>query len=120
MTPPQASPSNAAPRTLARLSGAGEFESLFERGRRIDGRYMQLIVAPTDAPQGRVGFVISRKALSRAVERNRLRRQVRAMLAERADVLARFDLIVRVRAPLARTDLAAAASEARTLIARVG
>ena len=43
---------------------------------------MQLIVAPADASQGRVGFVISRKALSRAVDRNRLRRPVRAMLAE--------------------------------------
>ena len=79
---------------------------------------MQLIVAPTDAPQGRVGFIISRKALSRAVERNRLRRQVRAMLAADAERLARFDLIVRVRAPLARADLAAAA-EARMLIARI-
>lgn len=92
---------------------------MFERGRRIDGRYMQLIVAPTQASQGRVGFVISRKALSRAVERNRLRRQIRAMLAAHADVITRFDLIVRVKAPLARTDLAAAAAEARALIARI-
>jgi ribonuclease P protein component len=94
---------------------------LFERGRRIDGRYMQLIVAATQAPQGRgrVGFVISRKALSRAVERNRLRRQIRAMLAAQADVVARFDLIVRVKAPLARANLAAAAAEARVLIARI-
>lgn len=81
---------------------------------------MQLIVAPADASQGRVGFVISRKALSRAVDRNRLRRQVRAMLAERAATLAAFDLIVRVKAPLARADLPAAAVEARALIARIG
>lgn len=105
---------------MARLAGAGAFESLFERGRRIDGRYMQLIVAATGAPQGRVGFVISRKALSRAVDRNRLRRQIRAMLAARADVLAAFDIIVRVKAPLKRADLAAAATEARALIARIG
>jgi ribonuclease P protein component len=101
------------------LAGASAFDALFERGRRIDGRHMQLIVAPTDAPQGRVGFIISRKALSRAVERNRLRRQVRAMLAADAERLSRFDLIVRVRAPLARADLAAAAAEAQALIARI-
>jgi ribonuclease P protein component len=105
---------------MARLSGAGAFEALFERGRRIDGRYMQLIVAATDAPQGRVGFVISRKALKRAVDRNRLRRQVRAMLADHATTMVAFDLIVRVRAPLARADLPAAALEARALLAQVG
>ncbi|MEO8849171.1 MAG: ribonuclease P protein component [Casimicrobiaceae bacterium] len=123
--PPHDAASSAAAKVppglaLARLAGAGEFEALFKRGRRIDGRYMQLIVAPTTAPQGRVGFVISRKALSRAVERNRLRRQIRAMLAARVNTLRAFDLIVRVRAPLARSDLAAAAQEARALIARVG
>ncbi|MEP7060767.1 MAG: ribonuclease P protein component [Betaproteobacteria bacterium] len=105
---------------MARLSGAGAFEALFERGRRIDGRHMQLIVAATDAPQGRVGFIISRKALKRAVDRNRLRRQVRAMLAEHAAALSAFDLIVRVKAPLARSDLPAAALEARALLARIG
>lgn len=81
---------------------------------------MQLIVAATDAPQGRVGFIISRKALKRAVDRNRLRRQVRAMLAEHAAALSAFDLIVRVKAPLARSDLPAAALEARALLARIG
>ncbi len=81
---------------------------------------MQLIVAATDAPKGRVGFVISRKALRRSVDRNRLRRQVRVMLVARAEILTAFDLIVRVKAPLARADLAAAAVEARTLIARIG
>lgn len=80
---------------------------------------MQLIVAAADAPQGRVGFIISRKALSRAVDRNRLRRQIRAMLQARADVLAGFDLVVRVKAPLARADLAAAAAEAPVLLARI-
>lgn len=102
------------------LSGAGAFDSLFKRGRRIEGRYMQLIVADTDASQGRVGFVISRKALVRAVDRNRLRRQIRAMLAARHPALADIDLIVRVKAPLKRADLAAAAGEARALIARLG
>ncbi len=81
---------------------------------------MQLIVAATDAPQGRVGFIISRKALKRAVDRNRLRRQVRAMLGEHAAALSAFDLIVRVKAPLARSDLPAAALEARALLARIG
>lgn len=82
---------------------------------------MQLIVAAGDAPPSRAGFVISRKALRRAVDRNRLRRQVRAMLvAQAAEASAPFDVVVRVKPPLARSDLAAAADEARRLVARLG
>ncbi len=79
---------------------------------------MQLIVADAEGPSGRVGFVISRKALPRAVDRNRLRRQVRAMLAEGAAAFARHDLVVRVR-PMKRAELPAAAVEARALLARL-
>jgi ribonuclease P protein component len=93
---------------------------LFERGRRVDGRYMQLIVAASAAPPSRAGFVISRKALKRAVDRNRLRRQVRAMLEIAARERPPFDVVVRVKPPLARKHLAAAAAEAALLIARLG
>lgn len=79
---------------------------------------MQLIVADAAESRGRVGFVISRKALPRAVDRNRLRRQVRALLTRDAPAFARVDLVVRVR-PMKRTDLPAAALEARALLARV-
>lgn len=80
---------------------------------------MQLIVAASDAPPSRAGFVISRKALKHAVDRNRLRRQVRAMLVAAAQTRPPFDVVVRVKPPLARKDLAAAAAEARLLIARL-
>jgi ribonuclease P protein component len=103
------------------LAGAAAFAAVFERGRRLDGRYMQLIVAAGARPPSRAGFVISRKALRRAVDRNRLRRQVRAMLVQRAAAFeAPFDVVVRVKPPLTRADLPAAADEARRLVARVG
>jgi ribonuclease P protein component len=103
------------------LAGAAAFAAVFERGRRLDGRYMQLIVANGETPPSRAGFVISRKALRRAVDRNRLRRQVRAMLVARARAASEpFDVVVRVKPPLARADLPAAADEARQLVARLG
>ncbi|HXU50714.1 MAG TPA: ribonuclease P protein component [Casimicrobiaceae bacterium] len=103
------------------LAGATAFAAVFERGRRLDGRYMQLIVATGERPPSRAGFVISRKALRRAVDRNRLRRQVRAMLVARAaEATEPFDVVVRVKPPLSRSDLPAAADEARRLVARLG
>jgi ribonuclease P protein component len=101
------------------LAGGAEFAALFERGRRLDGRYLQWIVASAQAPPCRAGFIISRKALRRAVDRNRLRRQIRAILTATARTAPPFDVIVRVKAPLKRTDLAAAAAEATRLALRL-
>jgi ribonuclease P protein component len=97
------------------LRGASAFDSLFRHGRRIDGRYLQCVVAAT-AAQGRVGWVISRKHVPRAVDRNRLRRQIREMLRTARVKFVHYDLIVRVKRPLVAADLPAAAAEARALL----
>jgi ribonuclease P protein component len=69
------------------------------------------------AAQGRVGWVISRKHVPRAVDRNRLRRQIREMLRAARVKFAHYDLIVRVKRPLVAADLPGAAAEARALLA---
>lgn len=67
---------------------------------------------------GRVGYVIGRKAMPRAVDRNRLRRRLRERVrAARPDV-ERYDIILRVRRNVARDDIAAAVDESRTLLAK--
>jgi len=68
---------------------------------------------------GRLGFVIGRKVLARAVDRNHLRRRLReAVRAERPQSTA-YDLIFRVRAPIARDELDVAAEEGAMLLQRL-
>jgi ribonuclease P protein component len=101
------------------LRGAGAFEAVFRNGRRFDGRYLQLISAAAASPPGRAGFVVGRKALPRAVDRNRLKRCVREMLRAARPRLEAVDLIVRLKRPLSPAEVPAAVAEAATLLAAV-
>ena len=83
---------------------------------------MQLVyvpAAPVEAPAGRYGFVVGRRAMKRAVDRNRFKRVVRERLRALADEVARYDLVIRVRRPVARDCVDAAAADAIVLIERL-
>jgi ribonuclease P protein component len=57
------------------LTNSAEFQALFQRGKRIDRP--SCVVLWTETGQARrVGFAVSRQ-LSRAVDRNRIRRRLR-------------------------------------------
>ena len=74
------------------------------QGQRSGSRLVVLHAAMTDTRAGqppRVGFVVS-KAVGNAVVRNRTKRRLRAVLAERLDRLpAGMDLVVRANPPAA-------------------
>lgn len=91
---------------------------MFRQGTRIEGRYVQIVSMPAQAPAGRIGYVISRKVLGRAVDRNRLKRRLREFLRAIGPEAARLDLVVRVKRPVARDALDDAFEEACALIAR--
>ena len=96
LVPPPAA--RATPRSRAyRLTGQGAFDAVFRAGRRVDGAYVQIIVAPTAAARGRTGYVIGRKVLARAVDRNRIRRKLREVVRAHRAALAAFDVIIRVK-----------------------
>ena len=76
-----------------------------------------MIAAPAAQDPGRVGFVIGRKAMPRAVDRNRLRRRLRENVRAARPAVERFDIILRVRDRVRRDDIAAAVAEARVLLA---
>lgn len=88
---------------------------MFRTGRRVEGSYLQLIVAPANGI-GRIGFVIGRKTLARAVDRNRIRRKLREVLRAQRAALRAYDIIVRVKRAASRADQDAATAEARLLL----
>jgi len=74
------------------------------------------VVATAQHVPGRVGFVVGRKALARAVDRNRFKRKLREVLRQERPGLAGYDLIVRLKRPAPGAELAAAIQEADGMI----
>lgn len=111
-----------ARRTLAhryRLRGVGAFEAVFRTGERHDAHFLQLIAAPAAQSPGRVGYVIGRKTMRRAVDRNRLRRRLRENVRASRPAIEAFDIILRVKRTVLRDDIAAANAESLRLLTRL-
>ena len=68
---------------------------------------------------GRVGYVIGRKAMPRAVDRNRLRRRLRERVRAARPAVVPYDIILRVRRSVKREDIDAAVGESVALLARL-
>jgi len=66
-----------------------------------------------------VGYIIARRSIPLAVDRNRLRRRLREAVRGARPEACRYDMILRLRGPLVRKDIRAAADEAAGLLARL-
>jgi ribonuclease P protein component len=102
-----------------RLRGTGAFEAVFRTGARHDAHFLQLIAAPAAQSPGRVGYVIGRKMMRRAVDRNRLRRRLRESVRAQRPAVQAFDIILRVTRTVRSADIVAANAESRQLLARL-
>jgi ribonuclease P protein component len=80
-----------------RLRRAGEFKSLL-RSHALRENGVALYVSQSEsAPKSRLGILVSRKALKRAVDRNRAKRVIREFFRlQKENFLKPADLVVRV------------------------
>ncbi len=90
---------------------------MFRTGQRREGAYLQLAFAPACVAPGRVGFVIGKKALPLAVDRNRVRRMLRPVVQAARPRIEAYDLIVRLKKGCPRTTFPVLALEAARLLA---
>lgn len=74
---------------------------------------------PARAAPGRVGYVIGRKPLPRAVDRNRIRRMLRPIVQAARPSIEVYDIIVRLKKACARSEFRSIADEGRRLIADI-
>ncbi|MEO5701712.1 MAG: ribonuclease P protein component [Casimicrobiaceae bacterium] len=102
-----------------RLTGQGAFEAVFQCGRRQEGRFVQLVWMPARGPVGRVGYVVGKKALPLAVDRNRVKRMLRPIVRAARPQIDPYDLIVRLKRPCGRAEFKVVAAEATRLLARL-
>ena len=101
---------------MRRLTGHGAFESVLRQGRRVEGLYLQLIVAKAPATGGRCGYIIGRKVAPRAVDRNRIRRKLREAVRAQAHAIDAHDVVLRVTRAGNKAEQDAAALEAARLL----
>ena len=59
------------------LRDSGEFQHVYRNGKRYDGVYITVFVLENDAVGHRLGVTASKKALGKAVQRNRAKRLLR-------------------------------------------
>lgn len=103
-----------------RLTGPHAFETIFRTGQRQQGRFIELVVVPAAAVPGRLGYVIARRVMRRAVDRNRLRRRFREAVRSARPAIAAYDVILRVKRAGNREEQDAAAREATAMLAALG
>ena len=72
---------------------------------------------PAQRGCGRAGFVIGRRALPRAVDRNRVRRMLREMLRGARPAVLRFDLVLRLKRSALGDELTRVRAEALRCLA---
>ena len=106
-------------RASQRLRTRAQFDRVFRRGTRLDGRLFTLLVAANGTPHDRLGLGVSRK-VGGAVVRNRARRLLRESF-RRLEPSERpaLDLVVLAKPDIAGRSLAEVDRELHARIRRV-
>jgi len=60
-----------------RLKKKKDFENVLKQGKNIKGLIMYFKILKTREPEPRIGFIVSKKVSSKAVERNKVKRRMK-------------------------------------------
>ena len=89
----------------SRLLSAKDFSPVFNQPDfRVSSRYLLVLGKRSDLPAARLGVVVGKKNVNRAVQRNRIKRLVREGFRARQGDFGPLDLVVLARKGLAGFD----------------
>ncbi|MFC4160413.1 ribonuclease P protein component [Chitinimonas lacunae] len=103
-----------------RLLKTDEFSSVFSLRQTKANEFFQLWLRPNGFDRARLGVVVAKRVVRHAVGRNFIKRTVREQFRLHAHELSGFDLIVRAKRPVRRSESAAARTALLKLFARIG
>lgn len=107
----------------ARLARRAEFLRVYDRGRRIEGRFMTVFILPNNGPIHRLGVTATKKAIGKSHDRNRakrlLRESFRLSRVELDRVADRFDWILNARRSLLHAKLDKPLAEFKSIVGRL-
>ena len=93
-------PGYGFPRKL-RLTEAAQFTAVFKTAtRKVSGRYFLILARENQLEHARLGLVVGKKNVPKAIRRNRLKRLLRNSFRLNQDLLAGLDIVI-----LARSDI---------------
>lgn len=80
-----------------RLVTTADFKSVFDKSNKVSQRCLLVLFKPNQKSHARLGLVIGKRAINRAVDRNRTKRVLRESFREIQEKLIGFDVIVIAR-----------------------
>ena len=80
-----------------KLSESTDFQRVFEQNKALRDRYWLILYRPNQVNKARLGLVVSKKNVNKAVQRNRIKRLIRETFRHNKDELGSVDAIVLVQ-----------------------
>jgi ribonuclease P protein component len=107
-----------------KLRKSAEFRSVYEGGKRFDGRLMTAFVRRNEVGRHRLGITVSKRVARLAVDRNRMKRLLREMFrlseATLQGVEPHYDWVLNAKRSLLKVKLADSLEDFQRIVAAVG
>jgi ribonuclease P protein component len=106
------------------LRDSGQFQHVYKNGKRYDGVFITVFVIENDATNHRLGVTASKKALGKAVQRNRAKRLLRETFRSNEPSLSaltkNYDWVMNAKASVLSQKMNAPRQEFEGIIEKVG